>query len=127
MQQETPFHLKFPMSVPHKRAIADLPSCVFCLRQVGAKSVELGSWPAVFARQFAVPARTVRDDSVVAGVGGVVLIAQRWESIQESRVIEALFSSPQNSKFFHSLFITSIFSYLHRVLNVGKKITNYTV
>jgi hypothetical protein len=43
MQQETPFHLKFPMSVPHKRAIADLPSCVFCLRQVGAKSVELGS------------------------------------------------------------------------------------
>jgi hypothetical protein len=34
---------------------------------------------------------------------------------------------PQSSKFFHSLSITSIFNRLHRVLNVGKKITNYTV
>jgi hypothetical protein len=32
-----------------------------------------------------------------------------------------------NSKFFHSLYITSIFSRLHGVLNVDKKITNYTV
>jgi hypothetical protein len=39
----------------------------------------------------------------------------------------ALFSFPQNSKFFHSLSITSIFNRLHEVLNVGKKITNYTV
>jgi hypothetical protein len=39
----------------------------------------------------------------------------------------ALFSYPQNSKFFHSLSITSIFSRLHGVLNVGKKITNYIV
>jgi hypothetical protein len=30
-------------------------------------------------------------------------------------------------KFFHSLSITSIFNCLHGVLNVGKKITNYTV
>jgi hypothetical protein len=37
------------------------------------------------------------------------------------------FSLSQNSKFFHSLSITSIFSRLHRVLNVGKKIINYTV
>ena len=33
----------------------------------------------------------------------------------------ALFRSPSNSKFFHSLFVTSIFSRLHGVLNVGKK------
>jgi hypothetical protein len=39
----------------------------------------------------------------------------------------ALFSLPQSSKFFHSLSITSIFNCLHGVLNVGKKITNYTV
>jgi hypothetical protein len=39
----------------------------------------------------------------------------------------ALFSLPQSSKFFHSLSITSIFNHLHGVLNVGKKITNYTV
>jgi hypothetical protein len=32
-----------------------------------------------------------------------------------------MFRSPQNSKFFHSLSITSIFSRLHGVLNVGKK------
>ena len=36
-------------------------------------------------------------------------------------VTRALFSSLQNSKFFHSLSITSIFSRLHGVLNVGKK------
>ena len=40
---------------------------------------------------------------------------------------EALFRFHQNSKFFHSLSITSIFSRLYGVLNVGKKITNYTV
>jgi hypothetical protein len=39
----------------------------------------------------------------------------------------ALFSLPQSSKFFYSLSITSIFNRLHGVLNVGKKITNYTV
>ena len=39
----------------------------------------------------------------------------------------ALFRYPQNSKFFHSLSITSIFSRLHGALNVGKKITNCTV
>jgi hypothetical protein len=37
----------------------------------------------------------------------------------------ALFSLPQS--FFHSLSITSIFNRLHGILNVGKKITNYTV
>jgi hypothetical protein len=42
-------------------------------------------------------------------------------------VYSGLFSSPQNSKFFHSLSIKSIFSRLYEVLNVGKKITNYTV
>jgi hypothetical protein len=41
--------------------------------------------------------------------------------------ISALFSLPQSSKFFHSLSITSIFNRLHGVLNVAKKITNYTV
>jgi hypothetical protein len=39
----------------------------------------------------------------------------------------ALFRCHPNSKFFHSLSITSIFSRLHGVLNVGKKITNYTI
>jgi hypothetical protein len=39
----------------------------------------------------------------------------------------ALFSLPQSFKFFHSFSITSIFNRLHGVLNVGKKITNYTV
>ena len=38
---------------------------------------------------------------------------------------EALFRLPQNSKFFYSLFITSIFSRMYGVLNIGKKITNY--
>jgi len=39
----------------------------------------------------------------------------------------ALFRWPQNSKFFHSLSITLIFGHMHRALNIGKKITNYTV
>jgi hypothetical protein len=30
-------------------------------------------------------------------------------------------------KFFHSLFITSIFGPMHEVVNIDKKITNYTV
>jgi hypothetical protein len=42
-------------------------------------------------------------------------------------LFKALFSYSQNSKFFHSLSITLIFSRLHGVLNVGKKITNYIV
>ena len=33
----------------------------------------------------------------------------------------ALFRYPQNSKFFHSLSITSIFGRMHEALNVGKK------
>jgi hypothetical protein len=36
-------------------------------------------------------------------------------------------SSLSNSKFFHSLSITSIFGRMYGALNVGKKITNYTV
>ena len=40
---------------------------------------------------------------------------------------KALFRLLPNSKFFHSLSITSIFSRLHGALNVGKKITNCTV
>jgi hypothetical protein len=39
----------------------------------------------------------------------------------------ALLRCHPNSKFFYSFFITSIFSRLHGVLNVGKKINNYTV
>ena len=39
----------------------------------------------------------------------------------------ALFRCHLNFKFFHSLSITLIFSHLYGVLNVGKKITNYTV
>jgi hypothetical protein len=46
---------------------------------------------------------------------------------QNEIVTNALFSLRQSSKFFHSLSITSIFNRLHGVLNVGKKITNYTV
>ena len=42
-------------------------------------------------------------------------------------VSRTLFRSSPNSKFFHSFFITSIFSRLHGALNVGKKITNCTV
>jgi hypothetical protein len=33
----------------------------------------------------------------------------------------------QKLKFFHSFSITSIFGPMHEVVNVGKKITNYTV
>jgi hypothetical protein len=33
----------------------------------------------------------------------------------------------QKLKFFHNLSITSIFGPMHEVVNVGKKITNYTV
>jgi hypothetical protein len=33
----------------------------------------------------------------------------------------------QKLEFFHSLSITSIFGRMHATLNVGKKITNYTV
>jgi hypothetical protein len=47
--------------------------------------------------------------------------------ICKSTAIYALFSLPQSSKFFHSLSITSIFNRLYGVLNIGKKITNYTV
>ena len=39
----------------------------------------------------------------------------------------ALFRSPPNSKFFHSLSITLIFRRMHGALNVYKKITNCTV
>ena len=35
--------------------------------------------------------------------------------------IKALFRLPQNFKFFHSLFITSIFGRIYEALNVGKK------
>ena len=37
------------------------------------------------------------------------------------RRTKALFISPPNFKFFHSLSITSIFRRIHRVLNIGKK------
>jgi hypothetical protein len=47
--------------------------------------------------------------------------------LESKKEIRPMFRSPQNSKFFHSLSITSIFSRLHGVLNVGKKISNYTV
>ena len=43
------------------------------------------------------------------------------ESGHQLNAAQALFRSPPNSKFFHSLSITSIFSRLHGVLNVGKK------
>jgi hypothetical protein len=43
------------------------------------------------------------------------------------KLFNVLFSLPQNSKFFHPLSIISIFNRLYGVLNVGKKITNYTV
>jgi hypothetical protein len=33
----------------------------------------------------------------------------------------------QKLKFFHTLSITSIFGPIHEVVNIGKKITNYTV
>ena len=53
---------------------------------------------------------------------------QRRESIEQAGdSIWDLFRCHPNFKFFHSLSITSIFSHLHGVLNVGKKITNYTV
>ena len=38
----------------------------------------------------------------------------------------ALIRLPQNFKFFHSLFITSIFKRMYGALNVAKKVTNYT-
>jgi hypothetical protein len=40
---------------------------------------------------------------------------------------KALFRCTQKLEFFHSLSITSIISRLHGVLNVDKKIINYTV
>jgi len=41
----------------------------------------------------------------------------RWSSNR----IKDLFRSPPNFKFFYFLSITSIFSYLHGALNIGKK------
>jgi hypothetical protein len=38
-----------------------------------------------------------------------------------------MFRYPPNSKFFHSLSVTSIFGYMYEALNVDKKITNCTV
>jgi hypothetical protein len=43
------------------------------------------------------------------------------ERINQKAQTKPMFRSPQNSKFFHSLSITSIFSRLYGVLNVGKK------
>jgi len=43
------------------------------------------------------------------------------EKTKELPNIWALFRLPQNSKFFHSLSITSIFRRMHGALNVGKK------
>jgi hypothetical protein len=40
---------------------------------------------------------------------------------------KALFRSPQNSNFLHSLSITSILGHMHGAVNVCKKITNCTV
>ena len=62
--------------------------------------------------------------TVVALCSSAVVLVGGWRCCQHSW---ALFRYPQNSKFFHSLSITSIFSRLHEALNVGKKITNCTV
>jgi hypothetical protein len=63
-------------------------------------------------------------ESSAIGMLGIVVTPRKYDSIF---CTDALFSLPQSSKFFHSLSITSIFNHLHGVLNVGKKITNYTV
>ena len=46
---------------------------------------------------------------------------QRVQQDDLPKLARALFRSLQNSKFFHSLSITLIFSRLHGALNVGKK------
>jgi hypothetical protein len=43
------------------------------------------------------------------------------------RQLRPCLDAPQKLKFFHSLSITSIFGPMHEVVNIGKKITNYTV
>jgi hypothetical protein len=48
-------------------------------------------------------------------------------SLVDYRHTRGLFRCHPNSKFFYSLFITLIFNRLYGVLNVGKKIINYTV
>jgi hypothetical protein len=45
----------------------------------------------------------------------------------DSKVTKVRFRCTQKLEFFFTLSITLIFSCLHGVLNVGKKITNYTV
>jgi hypothetical protein len=47
--------------------------------------------------------------------------------MQASVIPRPCLDAPQKLEFFHSLFITSIFGPMHEVVNVGKKITNYTV
>jgi hypothetical protein len=44
-----------------------------------------------------------------------------------SSVLAPCLDAHEKLEFFHSLFITSIFRLMHEVVNVGKKITNYTV
>jgi len=53
--------------------------------------------------------------------------ARTTGALQEKLDPQVWFRLPQNYKFFRSLSITLIFRRMYGALNVGKKITNYTV
>jgi len=97
------FSPKFAMSVPQvclRVPQLPLPICrpaFFVYHRLVPKSVELGSSIRSSVCRTCQDSCQVRDDSIVAGVGGVVLVAQPWESIQESRVIE--WTSEQSRNF----------------------------
>jgi hypothetical protein len=50
-----------------------------------------------------------------------------WHAEEEREHSVATSMHPKSWNFFHSLSITSIFGSMHEVVNIGKKITNYTV
>ena len=69
-------------------------------------------------------ARLICPRSVYSNSGGSAHHPQFVQCVRISAKMApswALFSLHPNSKFFHSLFITSIFGYMHGALNVGKK------
>jgi hypothetical protein len=68
-----------------------------------------------------------RLETRAAGSGSVTVRAQGHTEATQSGTLRPCLDAPQKLEFFRSFSITSIFGPMHEVVNVGKKITNYTV
>jgi hypothetical protein len=64
---------------------------------------------------------------LLIGWGVTVKTSSMNGTLPRTSPAEPCLDAPQKLEFFHSLSITSIFRPIHEVVNIGKKITNYTV